>query len=302
MYPAWMRLLAAIVAVAACSGDGRSSVGGDAARMEDGAIDGQATMLPTAEQLAIACVTLDVCTPNVTIPQCMGGLKGLITAPSLYRPEQIACLANAGGDCAVARACIGLAETPCTAGGKYCQGSMVHSCDGTTDHSVQCAGGLWYPADATCVIGNEATCGYATCSTPGEKTCIGDKVHWCQPFYAVIDVDCSLVDGWTCVMTSTGATCGMANTATCTVSGCVGDVYVDCIEGREARLDCSKLLAAGRCSDANSCVFGAQCNYLNTQDTFCIDSDRLSVCSLGVPVTVSCKQLGFTGCNAHECY
>jgi hypothetical protein len=133
--------------------------------------------------------------------------------------------------------------------------------------------------------------------------CIGTKIHWCQPQAAFVDVDCSTLPGWTCVMTSGGAACGMTNTNACTAPRCDGDVYVGCVEGHESRLDCSTLLSAGTCSEAhNGCVFGAQCTYPNTLDTFCLDSDRLSVCSLGAPVIVSCTQLGFTGCNTHECY
>jgi hypothetical protein len=294
-----------VLGLIACGGHG---AGGD------GSTDAPPAAPLTAEQLALACESVYGCiAPPIggpTIPDCLTHLYGGDVLVAVTRADQIRCLAAAGGDCTVARACIGYAMETCTTPVDECRGDTHYSCDGTLAVELDCRSGAWFTSDSTCVTGVGVSgvsnnCGLGTCTNNGSTTttCDGSRIVACQSNGVREPIDCNQFFGETCSMVGSNAECtGMG--AACTGGGhCEGTTLVRCDGGHEQRVDCPTVLDGGTCLPIGS--GGATCNF----DTACTPSGATatcngttsSLCILGTTVNVDCAAAGFASCAEGSC-
>jgi hypothetical protein len=288
-----------LVVLIACGGNHQTG--------DDASTDAPPATPLTAEQLALACENAYGClAPPIdgpTIPTCLTHLWDGDTFVAATRAEQIRCLAAAGGDCTVARACIGYKMETCSATLDECRGDTYYSCDGTLATEIDCRGGAWFTSDSTCVTGASIACGLGTCTSTGSTTtsCDGTRVVACQPDGVREPFDCSQYFGETCSMVGSDASC-TGTGAACTGGGhCDGNTMVRCDGGHEQRVDCAAVLDGGTClpvgSGGVSCDFGSACG----ATTATCNGNVASLCILGVTIDVDCIASGFAGCTAGSC-
>jgi len=255
----------------------------------------------TLDELARACENAYAClAPRIdgpTVPGCLRNLDDLDSAVSMYRPDQIRCLAEAGADCKTARACIGFAFQACSPDGVRCEGDNVIDCSGGQTLAIDCRGGLWFTDDATCIQGTRPGCGLATCTAGTPDSCHDTRVVRCVDGVRQ-EIDCAQV-GMTCALDGTSATCGGTGAA-CTASRCDGTRLIRCEAGHEAVYDCAAMLRGGSCvpggSDGFSCGFGPACG-----DTATCAGGTAQLCVLGGQASVDCLASGFVSCASGSC-
>jgi hypothetical protein len=263
----------------------------------------------TAEQLALACQNAYGCiAPPIdgqTINQCQTKFYDGDVLVAVTRADQIRCLAAAGGDCTVARACIGYKMEPCTAVLDECRSDTFYSCDGALATEIDCRGGAWFTSDSTCVTGTSTGCGLGTCTSGGSTTtsCDGSRLVACQLDNVREALDCAQFWGETCSMVGTHAGC-TGTGAACTGGGrCEGTTLVRCDGGHEQRVDCATVLDGGTClpigSGGATCNFGMACTPSGATAT--CNGNHASLCILGVTVDIDCNASGFTGCDLGSC-
>jgi len=292
-------LLVFIAVCSACGGGGGHS--GDAAHGGDGAQqDGSGAGAPlTADQIEKACIAAYSCDFAGSASKCGNDLSDGDTLVSEFRPDQIRCLAAAGSSCATALACIGLAlSAPCGPEGTTCMGTVEHTCQNATAFDTQCAGGLWFTPDSTCVTTNTGHgCGLTTCTSGA--SCDGARAHDCANGIDQV-VDCA-VYGMTCASNGTLASC-VGTGAACTGQRCDGSTWVRCQGGREQRVDCAAQLEGGTCVTASDgalfCGYANECS--NATASTC-NSNVLSFCVLGKQMTFDCSAAGYAGCSGGNC-
>ena len=253
----------------------------------------------TADQIEKACVAVYSCDFQAlggkTVNDCMTKLSDGDTLASYYRPDQIRCLAAAGSDCTAALACIGMSIG--SAGScsdiTACNGSVFHSCQGGRSFDTQCAGGLYFTSDTTCLAtGGTHTCGLATC-TQTSTTCDGTRLVHCNGSLETV-FDCGPYG-----MTCDGSPSCVGAGAACSAASCQGTSWVRCEGGHEARVDCAAALQGGTCVDATTgCGFAATC--ADSSPATC-NGNVLTACVLGTPMTLDCVAAGYQGCSAGEC-
>jgi hypothetical protein len=216
---------------------------------------------------------------------------------SMYRPDQVRCLAAAGADCVAAAACVGYAYGPCAPDGDHCEGDRAVYCSRGAGLSLDCRHGLWYTGDTTCVAGTSVTCGIAACSPDTPYHCEGSRVVHCID--GVLDVaDCAPL-GATCVDDGGFATC-VGTSPECTATRCEGSELIRCSGGHEFRYACGEILDGGTCInegiDGASCAFGPDCG-----DTATCAGNVTQLCVLGAQVSIDCVASGFAGCDLGSC-
>lgn len=285
----WSALVVAVVGAVAVAG-----CGGQPAAMSAGP--------PlTLDEIARACENGYAClAPPIdgpTIPGCLRNLDDLDSAVSIYRPDQVRCLAAAGADCSKALACVGMAIESCSPDGTRCAGDRVVDCRGGRTLSIDCRGGLWFSDDATCVQGDKPGCGTATCGAGTADSCSGTRVVRCADGVRQ-EIDCAQL-GMTCVLDGGAATCGGAGAA-CSASRCDGKRLIRCEAGHETTYDCAALLRGGSCVEGGhggfSCGFGPDCG-----DSATCAGGSAQLCVLGGQASVDCLAAGFTSCAGGSC-
>jgi len=291
-----------LVALIACGGHHQTD--------GDGSTDAPPASPLTAEDLALACENAYGCIAppidRATIPDCLRKFWDGDVLVAATRTAQIRCLAAAGGDCAVARACIGYKMETCTAVLDECRGDTYYSCDGALATEIDCRGGAWYTSDTTCVTGASPGCGLAGCTSGGSttRTCDGTRIVACQPTGVEEPFDCAAYFGETCFSDGTGGAACAGTGVACTGGGhCEGTTMVRCDAGHEQRIDCATVLDGGTClpigSGGVSCNFGSACTPSATTAT--CNGNTASLCILGVAVDVDCIASGFAGCMVGSC-
>lgn len=261
----------------------------------------------TVDNIARACVNAYAClAPPIdgpTLPSCLGHLDDFDTVISIYRPDQILCLAAAGADCMKARACLGYTIEPCSPDGVRCDGDRLVDCSRGSGLVLDCRGGLWFDDDATCIPASEPsrtnpTCGLATCTDSTPDRCDGTRILGCNN--GVLQaVDCAELGG-TCMSDGTGVTCSGIG-ATCTSSRCEGTTLTRCEGGHEYVYHCAEMFDGGTCfnygREGASCDFGPSCS--GTYATCAGDVTQL--CVLGAQTSVDCVASGFARCELGSC-
>jgi hypothetical protein len=272
--------------------------GGHSSGTTDGAVPGQAL---TLDDVARACENGYACLAppidNPTIPTCLGHLDDGDSIVSIYRPAQIRCLADAGANCAAARACVGYTYGACSPSGLHCDGDRRVDCSGGSGLSLNCRGGLWYTSDSTCVTGSSVDCGIGTCTDGAPSRCDGSRAVICQN--GVLKAfDCAQL-GETCSAAGGDAGCVAAGAA-CTASRCEGNQLVRCDGGHEQRYACDAMFHGGICAstgrDGASCAFGPDCSTPAT-----CAGNVAQLCVLGAAVSFDCVAAGFAACNVGSC-
>ena len=255
----------------------------------------------TLDDLARACETSYAClAPPIdgpTLPGCLRHLDDFDSVVSMYRADQVRCLAAAGADCTRALACIGMSIAACSPDGQRCEGDRLIDCTGGQTISIDCRGGLWFSDDATCVAGTKPGCGTAACAAGTADSCNGTRLVRCIDGVRN-EIDCAQV-GMTCVLGASAASCGGTGAA-CTASRCDGKRLIRCDGGHETAYDCTAMLRGGSCvtggRDGFSCGFGPDCG-----DTATCTLGSAQLCVLGGQATVDCLAAGFTSCIAGSC-
>jgi hypothetical protein len=254
----------------------------------------------TREEIAQACVNAYAClAPPIdgpTLPGCLRKLDDDDGLVSMYRPEQVRCLAEAGADCTRARACIGYTFGACSPDTVHCEGDHLVDCVNGSGFSVDCRSGLWFSGE-TCVANPAPICGLGPCTDGTPDRCDGTRVVHCSSG-VLQSGDCARY-GDTCIIDNGRATCAGPG-ATCTASRCEGTRLIRCTAGHEVRYACDAILAGGTCvpigRDGASCAF----------DTACVESATCTgnvtqVCVLGTQVTIDCVATGFQSCYLGSC-
>lgn len=261
----------------------------------------------TVDDIAHACVNAYAClAPPIdgpTLPLCLDRLDDFDTVVSIYRPEQISCLAAAGADCARARACLGYAIEPCAPDGVHCNGDRLVDCSGGTGLVLNCRGGLWFPPDATCVVpggpsGADATCGLAACTAGTPDRCDGTRIVDCHNG-VLRAADCAQIGG-TCIIDGSRATCTSVGAA-CTSSRCDGTTLTRCEGGHEFVYQCAKMFDGGTCfpygREGASCDFGPSCG---DSEATCA-GNVTQLCVLGAHTSIDCVAAGYARCELGSC-
>ncbi len=213
-------------------------------------------------------------------------------------PSKIDCIANASGDCAKLRSCLGVEITSdgtCT--GTQCDGAHLIQCDGETRTDIDCTR---YSTDSTCIDNQGAPgCGIDTCSGQVNR-CDGTHMLSCENGI-VSSTDCALL-GLSCNLTPDGfpqcAGQGLPCDGDVELTHCEANVLVGCIGGHKASRDCGKQLVGSAClssGDTSFCGFASQCPPLSGS---CSGSE-LSLCAFGVMQKVDCAKLGFVSCQTN---
>jgi hypothetical protein len=251
--------------------------------------------LARACENAYACIAPPIDAP--TLPGCLRNLDDVDSVVSIYRPDQVHCLAAAGTDCAAVTACIGAGFRSCSPDGQRCEGNEVIDCHGGRTLAVDCRGGLWFPDDSTCVQGTRPGCGVATCADGAPRTCHGTRLVRCVEGVSQ-EIDCAQA-GATCVADGTSAGCGGTGAA-CAASRCDGNRLILCLSGHETIYDCAAMLRGGSCvpggSTGFSCGFGPDCG-----GTATCAGGTAQLCVLGGQASVDCLASGFVSCAAGSC-
>jgi hypothetical protein len=244
---------------------------------------------------AFGCIAPPI--DGATLPKCLRHLDDGDSVVSIYRPDQIRCLVEAGADCAAARACLGYTVGPCSPDGDRCEGDNLVECSHGTGLTLDCRGGLWFTDDTTCVPASSVGCGLATCTDGTPSRCDGTRAVSCRS--GVLQAfDCAQA-GLTC--TIDGDAVGCAGTgAACTASRCDGTTAVLCGGGHEQRYACAAMFDGGTCLDYGregvSCGFGPDCG-----GTATCDGNVATLCVLGAQVSVDCVAAGFRSCALGSC-
>ena len=223
--------------------------------------------------------------------------------------SQVNCIARAGANCAAARACLNdnKAPTQCTGNSQSCNGTVWNACDSVTGTGGN-NGTRQFDCGASgekCVTGNGVIdCGVGTCS-PAGTSCDNNILATCGVDGIARNTDCSKTAS-TCVTgiaphcRGNGPTCTSPNIAQNALR-CDGKVLVSCVDGQEARQDCSQFnlgcfpTPTGTVSSF-VCALGSDCNAAN--DTATCEGNVLHFCNNGKFDTFNCGGNGFTGCDA----
>ncbi|HEY5920950.1 MAG TPA: hypothetical protein VIV11_04735 [Kofleriaceae bacterium] len=251
-----------------------------------------------ADELARACVSFAACMPGATLENCLDFVGDVESYVSVYRPYQVQCLDAAGPDCTRALRCVGLSlVTTCTTPGVSCDDSKLVECTASGGIAVECNGGLWHRPGGSCIPTATPRCGFGTCTATGTRMCNGTRVETCWNDTALTVFECGVL-GETCVTTASGQVqCGTVDAPTCAGTGCQGDVLIHC-DTQQHRIPCPSLFVGGTCVESfGQCGFADECT---PGDNACT-GDVLSVCAVGKPVTVDCKQLGYASCSVDHC-
>lgn len=255
----------------------------------------------TRDEIARACVNANACLqPPIdgpTLPSCLHKIDDDDGLVSMYRPEQVRCLAEAGADCKAARACIGYEYGMCAPNTVHCDGDRLVTCIEGAGFSVDCRHGLYFTGEMTCVATPTATCGVAPCDASTPDRCNGTHVEHCANG-VLVSADCGQL-GLACALDSGHASCTGPGQA-CTASRCEGSKLVRCEAGHEVTYACDRMLAGGTCvpvgRDGASCGFDTAC----TETATCAGTST-QVCVLGTQVSVDCVAAGFRSCNLGSC-
>lgn len=142
----------------------------------------------------------------------------------------------------------------------------------------------------------QAVCSTEAClATPGFSSCYGDDLESCG--YETFDrsvlqcetvAPCRLTDVYDC--TPDGPPCDGAP------NRCEGDVSVGCSHGHEFRNDCS--VHGTTCRDGLCDEVPILCD--GTYSTTTCEGDELVYCWYSRVSRVSCRDLGFSGCDAER--
>jgi hypothetical protein len=303
----------AVVLVCACVSDGPPGEpdAGPAPSLDCGALVGRADTAPWSRELALcAAVVGSSCVSGQRYDQPVGA-ETFFDDMVAMSPEQVRCLAGAGSDCVAASACVGRSldlEATCerSSAERRCEGDDLVTCteQGTlrrhcpTDHES---------AGPTCIDGGGGPeCGGAGACVEGEARCEGDFLLRCADDAAGLvwsGEDCAR-SGWTCVEDG-GAHCADGREVPCADSGAPvchhgedGDFLIDCRDGFERRLDCSRLEGAFCVEGGYQCRLGDECGREpdEAQMEEC-DATDLTFCAGGVRASLDCRDLGFPSCD-----
>ena len=228
----------ALVALAACS------------RIES-------TGPPTARQLATACIKYAAC-GSTTVQSCLAGAAFVSGDLSVYRSEEIRCLATTPAiDCTTVDSCIDDVCPRSNCLGGMCTGPSMTTCEGS--HLAFCDGaGMETYTD--CAILDETCLDDGTfgphCGPPGAppcemQGCDGDVLMTCD-FGEQHRKNCAgLLSGGRCI--SRALACGYDDACSSFEDPvCLGDAVRVCALGEVVEISCTELGFA-RCSNG-ACV------------------------------------------------
>ena len=213
----------------------------------------ESTGPPTASQLATACIRYAACGSAVTVQSCINGAVEVYSNISVFRPEEIRCLANGSSDCTTVLACLddgclnGSCEVgTCTMPGiMRCAGTRVQTCEPNNvltefDCSVfeneSCRVDSFGPS---CGTNNPVPCSGSRCDGGTFVLCSGEEHR----------ISCSeLYSGGLC--NARAESCGFADECTTDQqAACAGNSLHMCVLGKLVDLDCTELGFA-RCANA----------------------------------------------------
>lgn len=289
-----LRCVAALV-VAGCGSS--SGADPDAGAQGDGSlIDGGAEEQASREDAVRACLFLGGCAGD-GVADCFTDLL-----PALS-PTTIACVLDAGTDCAAVRACLGFlgveVDPECT---PSCDGDILVSCGDGARSTLDCNAYFEMPG-TTCLIGNFGPeCGAGTCDQE-ESMCDGDAVLLCDVDRGVYERgDCGHL-GLSCVEDGGAARCSDGRDVACSgePDRCDGDSLVRCSSEQEVAIDCGFLVDSRSCYQTETagafCGFGDTCDPQNAKGEETCDGTVITFCAGGAVESIDCAELGFTGCT-----
>jgi hypothetical protein len=270
---------------------------------------------------AAACATASTCGLIAGgISQCTTTIAQVndpnTAAAVKINAAQVNCIAAAGANCDAARKCLNGGQTPaaCTGNSQSCTGNVLTTCDSVTGTNNN-NGTRQYDCTSEgsgqiCIVSNGNTdCGVGTCS--GYTTrCTGNVLQTCGFTDSIEhDLDCSK-NGSTCEPSGlaphcrgTGATCSTTDVAG--ALRCDGHFLVSCVDGQEAKEDCSRFnlgcfpAPAGSTLPGQtgfSCSLGSDCTSVTGSVT--CEGNILHFCNNGKFDTLDCGANGFVGCDA----
>lgn len=281
---------------------------------------------PVTQQLgAAACITAHACGLGLLgdVSECSEMISYVndsqYAVTFRLTPSQVGCIAAAGADCAAAKRCLAGGRTPaaCPTVGESCSGDSWQSCT-----SVAGSGGKFGVRTFDCAaygqrciaIGTTADCGFGGCMS-GETpaTCVtadgspgGNFAETCLGYGTLHRRDCVLLDascnssgalGGHC--RGNGPTCAAAPLGSDDTLGCDGTVLLHCLDGQQAREDCSRYglgCFARLTGGGYGCFAGDECDPFNPAASCAGKS--LSFCNNGKMQTFDCGAAGFATCDA----
>ena len=229
----------------------------------------ESTGPPTARQLATACIKYAACGATSVIG-CLDGAPYAESLVSVYRPNEIRCLANAAVDCNAQLACI---EDTCS--GDFCE---VGACDSATplscngDRIEMCGANMVLSAYDCSIYGEtckqtfgQPYCGMENAGPCTISHCEGDVLIRCDG--EAHRIDCAgLYSGGVCVLHT--QRCAFADECSPSeLPSCVGDSVHACVLGEVVEINCRELGFA-RCSDG-----ACSTNYARRSRSMCVTLD-----------------------------
>jgi hypothetical protein len=213
----------------------------------------------------------------------------------------IACV-SAAVDCVQALACVGyrITNNPCPADDTCVDGDTLLSCRGSIAYEIDC-GVQEVNGGPSCLTGSGlSSCGEGACSNEG-SSCQGTVRIDCANGVRR-EFDCAFL-GLECFANATGAECRTVGEVCAGGDFCDGDEVVYCDAEVEDRVSCPELVPGTTCVGSAgdvSCGFDDSCvPDVGSPGDNCA-GDQLEFCLLGSPVSVSCTELGFSGCVSDQ--
>jgi hypothetical protein len=239
---------------------------------------------------------------------------------AFFDDAMVACVNGAGSDCGKVFACQNLGHAPEACDGKVfqdrCDGNVAESCGErrlvTHDDCGKYREAMSLPFDYACVISD----GRATCEPPGcidfSPRCHDGAVEYCDDG-GLRAKSCDLYGMAECREEASGGGARCVGTGSPCAGGaspdrCEGDVLVYCLNGREARKDCSKIGSHFLGSEYTCELEGGKGECVGSGNDCFDDSEThqggdfctgavLGYCNTGHRQRIPCKALGFDGCG-----
>jgi len=213
----------------------------------------ESTGPPTARQLATACIRYAACGSAVSVQSCINGAPEVYSNISIYRPDEIRCLANGSSDCTAVLACLddGCINGSCQVG--TCSMPGIMRCAGTRIQTCEYNNVL---TEFDCAVFENETCrqdgSFPSCGTNNPVSCFSSR---CDGGTFVLcsgeehRISCAeLYSGGLCL--ARAESCGFADECTTVQEPtCIGNSLKMCVLGKLVDVDCTELDFA-RCSNA----------------------------------------------------
>jgi len=259
-----------------------------------------------ASVFRIACATAISCVPAArqSISECA---TRRTEALGIYRrrdlsDEEVACLVQAGGDCAIAARCLGAVPdaAPCERpGASSCEGGIARGCHHGlfVETEEQCS------APESCVkcMSRERCCA-RRCIRDERQQCVDGALSRCDGDALAIGPRCTDF-GMACADHPTAVSDCVGPGKACSPNlsaRCEGRNLVSCYSGHELSVPCENIggrICVSWLDDLGvsraRCMVDEQACQLNQER--CV-GDSVQFCDSGAVVELSCRAMGFAGC------